>query len=1022
MTLRNFPSPLRVAQHPLPKFGERVGVRGCLFHFARFIAVFSILFSAECFAQPLTLTQGTNIAAAVSPDGKQLVFDLQGTLWVMPITGGDAKAITDPLFDARQPQWSPDGTKIAFQSFKDGGWHIYSVAPDGSNFVQISSGDFDEREPAWSPDGAWIAFSSDRNGSYDIWVMAADGSEPRMLTTSPANDHSPAWSPDGKRIAFVSDRESGPGIYSIVFEGIAERLMTPVAGAVAGPSWSPDGRTIAFVETTPEGNRLKLMDASSTVVSAFSAAGEDVFPFRTGWIGGDVIYTADAAIKRKSITKTKSKFVTIPFSATVAIARPSYQRKTFDFTSISPRPVKGLRGPQISPDGKQAVFAALGDLWLTDVTKPNSKPQKLTDDRFVDFDPAWSRDGNFIAYVSDRSGKTEIWVRDLKLNQDRHLTQLDTEVQRPVWSPDGKRIAFFKVIGLAGLGGGALHLIDVKSGEIKQLRANIWAPSQVSWSPDGKYLALSALSVASSRFREGLSQFQIISVEGAPKDDRNVTPHPDKSLAMRGDDGPVWSPDGKTLAYIFDGRLWTVPVTASGEINGPPTRLNSELSDAPSWSGDSKSLLYVATDRLTRIGIDGKSKDVHPNFTWAPANPTGRYVLRVGKLFDGIKNAYAENVDVLIDGNQISSISPRKEWGEGVRIIDASDKAVIPGLIESHTHQTIVFGERLGRLWLAMGVTSVREPGADPYDALERREAWSTTRRPGPREFFAGGLTDGTRVYYGFANSVTTPEHLDLEMIRAKRLDYDMIKTYVRMPDERQKLIVARAHDIGIPVSSHEIYPAASYGTDTVEHLRGTSRRGYSPKQTEMGFSYGDVVDLLARTGMTITPTMGLSGGYTCALLREPALAQLPAYLAIYRADERAQSSAFIERARPTLGALDRTVAAMQKAIKTIVDRGGRITAGTDSPFVPFGFSFQIELELYEEAGLTPFQVLQSATVWPAERLGLSPHLGTLEPGKLADLVIIDGDPLAHIKDIRNVNAVISNGRYFARDELLKRP
>jgi len=989
---------------------------------SRWTGIVSALFwVGAAVAQPLTLTQGTNIVASVSPDGQTIVFDLQGTLWVMPSAGGEAKPITDALYDARQPQWSPDGSKIAFQSFKDGAWHIYAVAPDGANLTQLTAGGFDEREPAWSPDGAWLAFSSDRSGNYDIWVAAADGSDPRILTTSPANDHTPTWSRDGKRIAFVSDRDSGAGLHSITFEGVAERLMAPLEGAVAGASWSPDGKFIAFVETTRDGSRLKLMDASSTVVTALSAPGEDVFPFRASWVGKEVVYTADAAIKRLATDKPKAKPTAIAFSATVPIARPAYQRKAFDFSSAE-RPVKGIRGAQLSPDGKWVAFAALGDLWRADATRPNTKPERLTDDAFIDFDPAWSPGGGSIAYVSDRSGKTELWLRDLITNQSRQLTNSDTEVQRPVFSPDGKRIAFFKVLGLAGLGGGALHTLDVKSGEVTQIRANIWAPSRVSWSPDGKYIVLSALSVASSRFREGLSQFLVVAVDGEPKSDRNVTPHPDKSLAMRGDDGPIWSPDGKSLAYVFDGRLWTVPVTPEGVIDGSPMRQTAELSDAPSWSGDSKTLLYMATDRLMRLGRDGKARDVHPNFNWAWANPGERYVLRVGKLFDGIGDKYIENIDVLIAGNRIAEISPRKEWGAGIRIVEASDKAAIPGLIESHTHETAIFGERLGRLWLAMGVTSVRDPGADPYDARERREAWATGRRPGPREFFAGGLTDGTRVFYGFANSVTTPEHLDLEMKRAKALDYDMIKTYVRMPDERQKQIVAKAHEIGIPVSSHEVYPASSFGTDTVEHLRGTSRRGYSPKQTEMGFSYGDVIDLLARTGMTVTPTMGLSGGFTRAVLREPTLFQHPVYAAVYRDAERAATAAMSERARPNLAALDRTVAAMQLAIKQIVERGGRITAGTDSPFVPYGLSFQVELELYEEAGLTPAQVIKSATAWPAERLGLDKHLGTIEPGKLADLVLVDGDPLASIKDIRNVAAVVSNGRYLTRDELLKAP
>jgi len=974
-------------------------------------------------AQTLTLNEGTNIAAALSPDRTWIAFDLQGTLWVMPAAGGEAKAITQPLMDARQPQWSPDGSKIVFQAFQDGGWHIYTVAPDGSALTQLTHGGFDEREPAWSPDGAWIAFSSDRNGSYDVWVMAADGAEPRMLTTSTWNDHSPTWSPDGKHIAYVSDRESGAGLYAIAFAGVNERLLAKLDGALAGPSWSPDGSAIAFVATTREGSRLMALDPARGTARAVSPATEDAFPFRASWLSAtELIYTADAAIRRIDLAAQTITSAVVPFRAPVEIARPTYTRKAYDFVTRGPRPVKGIRGPHVSPDGRRVVFAAMGDLWLADAGRGGRKPQRLTNDRFVDVDPAWSRDGRFIAYVSDRSGKTEIWLRELATGQDRKLTDLDAEVQRPVFSPDGTRIAFFKVVGLAGLGGGALHLLDVASGEVTQLRASIWAPGQMSWSPDGRYLALSALSPASSRFREGWSQFLILAVDGPPAADRFVTPHPDRSLAMRGDDGPIWSPDGRAFIYVFDGRLWRVPVTPEGAIDGAPTRLTDGLADAPSFAADGQTIVYLATDRLMRRDDRGKIRDIHPDFTWTPDLPNQRYVLRAGRVIDGLNDVYAENVDLLIDGNRIAAMSPRRAWGGGVRIVDASDKTVIPGLIESHTHQTALFGERLGRLWLAMGVTSVREPGADPYDALERREAWASGRRLGPRAFFAGGLTDGPRVYYGFANSVATLEHLELEMARAKRLDYDMIKTYVRLPDAMQKIIVEKAHAIGIPVSSHEIYPASSYGVDAVEHLRGTSRRGYSPKQTELGFSYGDVIDILSRTGMSVTPTMTLSGGLTRAALREPALLDHPVYAAIFRPEERAQTAAAAERARPNLAALDRTVAAMQLAVRRIVERGGRVTAGTDSPFVPYGLSFQVELELYQDAGLTPAQVLRAASVWPAERMGLEAHLGTIAPGKLADLVVVDGDPLARIADLRNVAAVVTNGRYITRDELLRPP
>ncbi|MBM3514743.1 MAG: amidohydrolase family protein [Alphaproteobacteria bacterium] len=498
-----------------------------------------------------------------------------------------------------------------------------------------------------------------------------------------------------------------------------------------------------------------------------------------------------------------------------------------------------------------------------------------------------------------------------------------------------------------------------------------------------------------------------------------TTPHPDRSLALRGVDGPAWSPDGKWFAYIFDGRLWRVPVTPEGAIAGAPIRMTDELADALNWASDSQSILYLGVDRLKRIDLTGKVADAHPHLAYTPEISSERIVIHAGRLIDVVSGTSQRDMDIVIDGNLITSIEPHRAREDGARVIDASGQSIIPGLIEPHTHMTSNFGERLGRIWLAMGVTAVREPGADPYDALERREAWVSGRRLGPRGFMTGGLTDGSRVFYGFANSVTTPEHLDLELERARWLDYDLIKTYVRMPDHVQKTIVARAHQIGIPVSSHEIFPAVGYGVDAVEHLRGTSRRGYSPKQTEMGFSYADVTDLLAKSGMTITPTMGLSGGFNLKVLRDPAILAHPVYTALFRDAERAALKAGVDRVRQTEPSLARSVDAMGLAITDIIKKGGRITAGTDSPFIPYGLSFLVELMLYEDAGLSPADVLRSATIWPAAVLGVDKHLGTIEPGKLADLVIVDGDPLARISDLAKVHAVVSNGRYLPRADLM---
>src|SRR5207248_5269025 len=188
-----------------------------------------------------------------------------------------------------------------------------------------------------------------------------------------------------------------------------------------------------------------------------------------------------------------------------------------------------------------------------------------------------------------------------------------------------------------------------------------------------------------------------------------------------------------------------------------------------------------------------------------------------------------------------------------------------------------------------------------------------------------------------------------------------------------------------------------------VEHIRGTSRRGYSPKITALSRSYRDVIDLLAASKMTLTPTIGIQGGFRLQTLRDASWIDDPRIQRLYpastwmrwREDTRTPATATaLEEAR-------RLVAPQERTVYEVVKAGGRVTAGTDSPINPYGLALLMELENYASGGLTPAEVLRTATIVSAEAMGVAADLGSIGPGKLADLSLIDGNPLENVKDLR---------------------
>lgn len=979
------------------------------------VALFGALLPVQVFAgDPMTLqlSEGTSIAVALSPDRTQIVFDLQGVLFKMPAAGGTAKPITDALFDARQPTWSPDGSAIAFQSNRDGHWKIWVIGANGENPHALSSDPFDEREPSWSPDGKSIAFTSTRSGKFDIWARSlADGSVRRLSMGAGGNSRA-SWSPDGSQVAYLSERQAASGIYVSDLQGQerqAARIKLSGGPSIAPagvPTWTPDGKDVIYVKF--EAAQAKMMRGDELLLE-----GEDFHPFRMQWLSDrEFLYAADGKIKRRSLDGGAAQIV--PFTAPLQVRRAHYRMKTQDLKSAAARPVRGVQRAVLSPDGTQIAFTALGGLWMMNI---GGEPRRLTDDGpYAVIDPAWSPDGRSIAFATDRGGSLDIWTMELASGDTTRITDAPGAEIRPAWSPDGKKLAYADAFGGYQE---QVHVRDLSSGVDKTLEAAGFSPGFPAWLPDSKSLLVSTYrsqSETQGYLIGGDNQAAIVPIDGGKA--RPLILAKGRSIGNRSGDGPVISPDGKQFVYQLEAALW---VQSTQERNGefePPRKLADLITTGQSWSADSRRLLVNAGSIMRLFDMDtGRSKEVPLKLTWRRKSEEGVTTIRAGLLVDGVAETARADVDIVVENGRIRAIEPHGTRPPKGRFVDASKLTVMPGLMDTHSHLIKEFGATYGRLNLAYGITTVRSPGNVPGDALEEKEALAAGQRPGPNMFVTGYILDGDQTMWEMGTPVTSAAEVRRQIQLAKDLDYDMIKSYMHTSEPLRAEMVEHAHRAGIPVSGHDIYPAAFMGVDSSEHffVAGSSR-GYSGKVSNLQHVYDDVVQILSRSGMTNAPTLSLFTPSAEFVDHDPAIAKSRWELQpVWVRNGPQYSSGDVPGGDVMLKNVRASMAKLHAA-------GVRLVVGTDTPLKTTGISTQNELVQMVKAGISPYQTLRAATIVPAEMLGVASDLGSVEPGKIADLVFVEGNPLVDIRDASKVRKVMKSGRLYDIEELTSFP
>ncbi|MEU9187239.1 amidohydrolase family protein [Streptomyces sp. NPDC048484] len=982
----------------------------------------------------LSFIAATNGAPTLAPGGDRLIAEIQNVLWSVPRTGGRAVPLTPAGLEPNRPVYAPDGKLIAFCAYRGGGFHLWTMRPDGSDVRRRTDGPFDDRGPAWSPDGTRIAFASERGGDpvtgspYRVHVLDLRTGDVRRLTglagqAGPLQDGAwedfdPTWSPDGKRILFVRAK----GVTTANGAGLDARTVAAVPAEGAGPvvvehtdsttaqimtpALAPDGARLAYLRITaaPHGSCVLVVDGEPVAVAG------DIAPVPPRWTAeGELLLAVDGDFTLVRPEKP-AETDTIPFEGVLPVDRPRYEVKEYDLGEGRARQVRGVHLPALSPDGRRIAFAALNSLWLAD-SSGGGAPKRLRRAAATQYllGPSWSRDGRALLYADDRDGLLGVYRRDLATGEE---TALATGGRvHPALSPDGTQLACLDLTG-------RLVVRDLASGAERVLVTPLGGgglPGRPSWSPDGRYLAFCDRNRLNLRFREGYNLVRVVDTTTGKDRLHAVAPH--VSLADRYDSGPVWSPDGRWMAVIVESALCLLPVTPDGTPRGALRTLTTEPADHPSWSGDSGTLLYLSGARLRLIGVGGgPARTVRVPLDQRRPVPADT-VVHAGRLWDGTGDSVREDVDIVVRGGRVAAVEPHRRRGALTRI-DASERTVVPGLWDTHTHPwQVTYGGRQTAGQLTYGITTAVSLGGFAYEQARIREAVTAGQLAGPRLLTTGELLDGSRVAYSMGRAHRTRDGLRRTLERGAALDWDFVKTYVRAPGWVMEEAARFGHErLGVRSGSHLLSPGVQLGQDLTTHLQATQRVEFGHAITASGRAHQDLLEIYTARGVDF----GLiATPFTAAPLlgADPGLADDPRVTAVMPPWDTAlvQQGAGV----PPTPAQLATLRAETDIYRRILAAGGLVALGTDQPLVPVGLSLHLGLRALHRGGLSPAEALRTVTVLPARLFGLDDDLGTVLPGRLADLTVVDGDPFTDFDTLVRTVGVLRGGVPYTTDDLV---